>query len=145
MKNDKHSKKEDEFQYCCDSQPFHMLLKAFPHKSFPHGKGYFMKNFGDIFNYNPNSPLTRVKQDDEGYNIVMEIPGISKDQINLEITNDELWFEAKNEETRKEYRYHLHFRKRIQTEGITAKLKAGILTIKALFLEPNPKRKVEIE
>ncbi len=145
MINDKHSKKEDDNQFCCDLRPFHMLLNAFPNKSFPHGKRYFMKNFGDIINYNSNSPLTRVERDDEGYIIVMEIPGISKDQINLEITNDELWFAANNEESKKEYRYHLHFRKRIQTEGITAKLKAGILTIKALFLEPNPKRKVEIE
>lgn len=145
MTNDKHSKKEDDSKFYCDFPPFHMLLKAFPHKIYPHGQGYFMKNFGDIFNYNDNSPLTRVKRDDEGYIIVMEIPGILKDQINLEITNDELWFTAKNEELNKEFKYHLHFRKGIQTDGITAKLKAGILTIKAVHLEPNPKRKVDIE
>ncbi|MHA1968913.1 MAG: Hsp20/alpha crystallin family protein [Candidatus Hodarchaeales archaeon] len=145
MTNDKHSKKEDEYKFYCDFPPFNMLLKAFPHKGYPHGKGYFMKNFGDIFNYSRNTPLAHVRRDDEGYIIDIEIPGITKEQINLELTNDELWFTAKNEELNKDYRYHLHFRRRIQTDGITAKLKAGILKIKALYLEPNPKRKVDIE
>jgi HSP20 family molecular chaperone IbpA len=76
---------------------------------------------------------------------MMEIPGISRDQINLEISTDELWFKAKNEELKKEYHYHLFFRKPVKAEEISAKLKAGILTIKAPYSEPSNKRTVNID
>ena len=145
MNKDKDYRNEDDFNLCSDFPPFHMFFKAFPFKNFSHEKGFFHKNFGDLFSYGKHYPITHVKRDDEGYLIIMEIPGISKDQISLEVTNDSLWFNAKNDDLGKDYRYHMNFRKRIQTDNISAKLKAGILTIKALYLEPHPKRRVNID
>ncbi len=138
MRNDKYRRKEDDWNFFCDFTPFNVFLKAFPHKNHPHGKNVF---FRTIF----KQPMTYVERGDNEYIITMEIPGISKDQINLEVTSDELWFKAENEELEKEYQYHLYFRKPIKPEEISARLKAGILTIKAPYSEPSSKRKVNID
>jgi len=144
MRNDRHRKKEDDWSSFCDFPPINMVLKAFPHELFPHRKGMFFKNFGDIFTHGFKHPLTNMQQGEEEYIITMEIPGISKDQINLEVTVDELWFNAENKELDKEYNYHTYFRTPIKSDEISAKLKAGVLTITAPFSEMNPKRKVNI-
>ncbi|MFX0087908.1 MAG: Hsp20/alpha crystallin family protein [Candidatus Hodarchaeota archaeon] len=138
MRNDKYKRKEDDWNFFCDFPPIDVFLKAFPHKGHPHGKSMF---FRTKFKH----PLTYVERGDNEYIITMEIPGISKDQINLEVTSDELWFKAVNEELEKEYQYHLYLRKPIKAEEISARLKAGILTIKAPYSEPNSKRKVNID
>jgi len=144
MRNDRHRKKEDDWSFFCDFPPINMVLKAFPHDLFHHEKGMSFKNFGDIFTHGLKHPLTNIERNEKEYKITMEIPGISKDQINLEVTVDELWFNAENKELDKEYNYHTYFRTPIKSDEISAKLKAGVLTITAPFSEMNPKRKVNI-
>ena len=144
MRNDKHKRKEDDWNFYCDFPPFNIFFKAFPYKIHPFSKGMYFKDFGDKFLRGFRQPLTYVERGETEYTITMEIPGISKDQINLEVTTDELWFKAKNEELKKDYHYHLYFRKPIKADEISARLIAGILTIKAPYSEPNNKSKVNI-
>lgn len=142
--NDKvNNRKED------DDYDFHCFPSFYTFwKSFPRMKPFFKKGLlysGDWITRGSPIPITRVKRDQEKYNITMEVPGISRDQINLEATSDELWFSAQNDEYNKHYKHHLHFRRRIRPNEIKAHLKAGILTITAPFVEKVPKTKVEVD
>ncbi|MFX0211581.1 MAG: Hsp20/alpha crystallin family protein, partial [Candidatus Hodarchaeota archaeon] len=142
--NDKvnNRKEDDDYNFLC-FPPFHAFWKSFPRM-----KPFFKKGLwhsGDWITQGSPIPITRVKRDQEKYNITMEVPGISRDQINLEATSDELWFSAQNDEYNKHYNHHIHFRRRIRPNEIKAHLKAGILTITAPFVEKVPKTKVEVD
>ncbi|UCG04262.1 MAG: Hsp20/alpha crystallin family protein [Candidatus Heimdallarchaeota archaeon] len=133
---------DNDFNFHC-FPPFHTFWKTFPRM-----KPFFKKGFwhsGDWINKGARVPITQVKRDQEKYNITMEIPGISRDEINLEATNDELWFSAQGTEFKNHYRHHFYFKKRIRPNEIKALLKAGILTITAPFVDKVPKTKVNVE
>ncbi|MFW9904975.1 MAG: Hsp20/alpha crystallin family protein [Candidatus Thorarchaeota archaeon] len=140
-KTDNHNEDED-YNFLC-FPPFHAFWKSFPRM-----KPFFKKGLwhsGDWITRGSPIPITHVKRDQEKYNITMEVPGISRDQISLEATSDELWFSAKNDEFNKHYEHHLQFRKRIRPNEIQAHLKAGILRITAPYIEKVPKTKVEVD
>ena len=90
-------------------------------------------------------PAVDIEEGKDNYHVTMELPGISRDDINLEATGDELWFSAHCDEFKKQYRHHLHFKKRIRPNEIKANLKAGILTITVPFADKVPKTKVDVE
>lgn len=143
MNENANNRKEDEdYNFLC-FPPFHAFWKSFPRMKPFFKKGHW--HLGDWVTRGSPIPVTRVTRDQEKYNIVMEVPGISRDQINLEATSDELWFSAQNDEYSKHYEHHIHFRRRIRPNEIKAHLKAGILTITAPFVEKVPKTKVEVD
>jgi HSP20 family molecular chaperone IbpA len=92
-----------------------------------------------------SSPRTKVSRDHEKYTILIEIPGISKDDIELEVASDEIWLEARNEDTNKEYRRNLFLRKLIEPTMVKASIKAGLLTIVAPLVDKREKHKVDID
>ncbi|MHA2203562.1 MAG: Hsp20/alpha crystallin family protein [Candidatus Hodarchaeales archaeon] len=142
--NDKPNDRDEDndYSFFC-FPPFHAFWESFPKM-----KPFFKKGFwsrGDWINRGSRIPITQVKRDQEKYNITMELPGISRDDINLEVTGDELWFSADSAEFKKQYKHHLHFKKRIRPNEIKAHLKAGILTITVPFADKVPKTKVDVE
>ena len=131
---------DDTYEFLC-FPPFHALWKNFPHM-----KPFFKKGFSPLGYWSTRGtriPITHVKRDQEKYNITMEVPGISRNEINLEATSDELWFSAESVNFKNQYKHHLYFKKQIRPNEIKAQLKAGVLTITAPF-EKVPKTKVDV-
>ncbi|MFX0125365.1 MAG: Hsp20/alpha crystallin family protein [Candidatus Hodarchaeota archaeon] len=133
---------DNDFSFFC-FPPFHVFWKTFPRM-----KPFFKKGswpWGEWIDRGSRIPITHVKRDHEKYNIIMELPGISRDEIDLEATSDELWFSAQSAEFKKQYKHHIYFKKRIRPNDIKAHLRAGILTITAPFVDKVPKTKVDVE
>jgi HSP20 family molecular chaperone IbpA len=142
----KRHRDDEDFTNCFGFPPFKMFWKSFPgHKhSFIH-KGLPLAKCGNKYSYGHRYPKTNVNRDSDGYEIDIELPGISKDNISLEITSEELWLRASNEEFNKEYEAHMYFKKLVKIEEVKANLKLGILTIKIPYLDKEPKTKVKVE
>ena len=138
--NDPNEDGEHNF-FCFPS--FHTFWKAFPKMKPFFRKGYWPMGYWSTQGL--RIPITHVKRDQEKYNITMEIPGISQNEINLEATNDELWFSAQSAKFKNQYKHHFHFKRQIQPNQIKAHLKAGILTITAPLAEKVPITKVDVE
>ncbi|MFX1336965.1 MAG: Hsp20/alpha crystallin family protein [Promethearchaeota archaeon] len=132
---------DDEFDFCCNSHPFHVFWKNFPKKN----PLFRFRYYNDRIPQGSRVPLTKVRWNQEKYIIIMELPGITKDEINLEVTDRELWFYARSEEFNKEFKHRLSFKRLIRPKETTAKLRRGILTITAPLLEKVPKTKVAVE
>ncbi len=146
MNNKTNNRDEDnEFNFCCDSPPFHVFLRNFPGMRPFFKKGAFSRHYGERFHRDSRTPYTQVKRNQEGYTITMELPGIVKDEINLEATNEDLLFSARNDEFKKEYQHHLYFKRLIRPDEMKAELKNGILTITVPFVDKIPKTKVDVE
>ncbi|MFX1286763.1 MAG: Hsp20/alpha crystallin family protein [Promethearchaeota archaeon] len=135
---------DDDFNFFFDFPAFHIFCKTFSGMKPFFRKGISFKPWGDRFR-GYGVPITRVKRNQEGYTITMELPGISKDEINLEATSDELWLSARNEEFNKEYKHHLYFRRAIRSPEMNATLKAGILTITVPYVDKIPKTRVDVK
>ncbi len=98
-------------------------------------------------------PAVNISEDDKGYSIEVAVPGIAKDNFNLEIENDVLILSSEQEENkdeqkqnylRREFSYQSFKRsfelpETIDQEQINATIDAGILTLSL------PKKEEEIQ
>ncbi|MHA1991817.1 MAG: Hsp20/alpha crystallin family protein [Candidatus Hodarchaeales archaeon] len=121
----------------------------------------FMTGFGGSFSFRnhqyttPEGDYVRtahatVEFDDESntYNIVMELPGVSKDNIDIKATEDSLKVVATRKSIRepeKEMKYNrrFDFKRNIVTESITAKFNEGLLNL-ILPVKEKPSSSVDI-
>jgi len=92
---------------------------------------------------NGNRPAVNVSEDEKGYTIEVAVPGIAKDDFNLEIENDVLTISTEQKENkeeqkqnflRREFNYQSFKRsfqlpETIDQEQIKASCDAGILTL----------------
>jgi len=126
----------------------------------------FRKGFDNLF-FEPNlMPLTTIRTPiidiiDEGdmYSIIAEIPGIAKENINVEIAKNtlEIKVEQKTEKNEKKEAYiqqekgqrsfyqRIILPEEIIADKIEAKLNNGILHITVSKKEPEPTKKIEIK
>lgn len=74
--------------------------------------------------------------------IECELPGFSKNEINIEIIDNKLIIEAQNSKKSKSRSYFLD--KSLDQEKISAVLKHGILNIKIYKLEKQKPKKIKI-
>ena len=100
-----------------------------------------------------------VKEYDDYYCVKVELPGIDKENINVDINKSYVKIEAKKEteEEEKSHKYHksefrygnysrtLYFPYEIDTEKATADLKKGILDIHLPKLEKEDKKTTKLE
>lgn len=115
----------------------------------------FYDMLDDFFNFPaPSSSIRRslaadtfkidVIDDEKGYTIEAELPGIAKEDINLEFDNDQLTIAINHTEEKDESKpekHYVHKERRqvsmsrsiylhdINADGITAKLEDGVLTV----------------
>lgn len=141
-KTDKHDDDRD-FHFVCDFPPFHVFWKHFFDMKPYEQKGRFLDRYG--LKVQRGVPMTQIEKDKEKYIITVELPGIKKDEVNLEATNDELWLSAQSKKFDKTYRHHLYFKRPVCSNEMKSHLSDGILTITAPFLEKVPKTKVDVE
>ena len=76
-------------------------------------------------------------EDDSAYRLRLEIPGFSKEQVSLDLTDHELTVKAENPDTEASYERTLRLPDTIEEGKISAKLEHGILEL------TFPKAKVE--
>lgn len=123
----------------------------------------FRTNFDDIF-WSPTTSLTNISQRTppmdiadlgDKYEMHVEMPGIPKDDINIDVTPNGIEVSADTEQTeedkdknwlrreRSSVRYYrsLEFPEELKTDKIDAELKDGILKISMPKVEPKPEHK----
>lgn len=146
MNNKFNNRKDDDFELNCGIDPFKIFIKGkhgvgTPFFQFGHGLDNIFRNRrGNSFFNN-----AKVEKGEDAYTITFDIPGVTKEDIQLEITADELWLSAKNEEFKKGYEEHIFFRDAINPDKVNAHLKAGILIITTPYANIKPKTRVNVE
>ena len=109
---------------------------------------FFTHSFGHPLNVIKNTilrPAIEVIQCNDNYKVKVQLPGVKKDEIDVELDNDFMTITAETREEKKEEeknrRYHtsefrygkyqrtISFDQPIKTEDATAKYKDGVLTI----------------
>jgi HSP20 family protein len=123
----------------------------------------FRTSFDDIFwsprtslaNMGQRTPPADIADLGDKYEMQVEMPGIPKDDINIEVTPNSIKISADHEETEEDkdknwlkrerssvkYYRSLEFPEEIKTEKIDAELKDGILKISMPKVEPRPEHK----
>lgn len=103
----------------------------------------------------PWVPFADVSETEDCYLVEAELPGVSKDQINVQLDDRELIITG---EVREEERERMHHRMRrtgrfefrtllpgeIETEGVDAKLRDGVLTVKVPKAQVTKPRQIEV-
>jgi HSP20 family protein len=85
---------------------------------------------------------SEVSQNEDHVEIECELPGFSKNEINIEIINDKLIIEAQSKKKSKSKSYILD--KSLDRDKISAALKNGILNIKIYKVEAQKPKKIKI-
>jgi HSP20 family protein len=104
------------------------------------------------------TPLADVSEDDTSYIVEVEVPGMSKDDIDIQVNGNEMIISGHVEKEEKEgVRAHRRMRRYgqfeyrtllpgdIETEGVRAKLDNGVLTVTAPKSAEDQPRRVSIE
>ena len=125
----------------------------------------FRRGFGDLFLTRRiamptiRTPIMDIVDEGAKYSITAEIPGIPKDNINVEISKNKLEIKAEHK-TEKEEKQEGYLRKErghksfyrqmilpedVKGDGIDATIKDGILSITVPKKEPEPKKTIEIK
>lgn len=79
-----------------------------------------------------------VNQDDKSYQLQLDLPGISREQLSIKIEANEVRIESKAEAARA-YQFAYRFPLEIDSAGSEAKLENGVLTLKLGKLLPQSK------
>jgi len=112
---------------------------------------------GQVLNA-PWRPLANISETDDGYQVEVELPGVNKDQLNVELNDRELVItgevaEPKQEDGRRRRRStrrtgRFEFRASlpgdINPEGVSATLSDGVLTVKIPKSEAARPHRVEV-
>lgn len=100
-----------------------------------------------LFDDNFFSPLfdkvNNWKEDENNYYMNFDLPGFSKDDIELTIEKDMISLSAKNK-NRREVQYMISSPAGIDTKGITANLENGVLSITLPKAEQAKPRQIQI-
>lgn len=124
----------------------------------------FRSNFDDLF-WNPTTtmpttyldrtPLTDVVDHGDHYEMNIEMPGITKDNINIEVTSNTVEISAEEQETRdekdknwlrrertkKSFYRAMELPEEFKTDNVEAEIKDGVLSVMLPKVEPKPKDK----
>ncbi|HUX98767.1 MAG TPA: Hsp20/alpha crystallin family protein [Candidatus Deferrimicrobium sp.] len=104
-------------------------------------------------------PKLDIKEEDKEYLITVEVPGFTKEEVNIEVNDDLLNISSEHKEEKEEEkegyihreRFHRSFSRSLRIpeniipEDIDAKLENGLLTLKLPKREPEPPKKIEIK
>ncbi|MCZ6901502.1 MAG: Hsp20/alpha crystallin family protein [Rickettsia endosymbiont of Ixodes persulcatus] len=115
-------------------------------------------SFSSSYNNRMLSPSTDIIENDSEYNLEMELPGVTQDNIDLKIDSNILTIEGKKEQSseKKDHNYHMQERyygsfyrsislpSNIDEEHIEAKFNDGILSIKIPKKEQSKAKKIKV-
>lgn len=115
--------------------------------------------FNDQPIWNTSSPAVDIHEDEEGYRMEVEIPGLSEKDIDLKVEENLLTLSTRKEEKKEEKsnayllreRKNREFRRSfvlpedVEREGITAAFKNGLLTITLPKKEKARPKMIEVK
>ena len=120
---------------------------------------FFNNDFLGLRDFKYDTFKVDVKEDDNGYAIEAEMPGVKKEDIAIDYQNDQLIIAVQQKQEINDKKDHYIHRERrvasmqraislkdVKVEGITAKLEEGVLKINIPKEEvPKTKRLIEIQ
>lgn len=124
----------------------------------------FRSNFDDLFwnprtnmplTYQERTPLTDVVDHGDHYQMKIEMPGISKDNINIEVTSNTIEISAEEQETKdekdknwlrkertkKSFYRAMELPEEFKTDHVEAEIKDGVLSVMLPKVEPKTEDK----
>ncbi len=120
--------------------------------------------FDDFFHWAPEenaaiSPRTRVSEDEKGYNVRMELPGVKKEDLKVEVENGVLTvsalkqYEKKdegkgvylNEITYGEYKRSFRISDEVETDKVDAHYLDGVLNLSLTKKEKAKPKQIDIK
>lgn len=116
----------------------------------------FESSFGDMPSFGGRSPAIDLEETEDAYIIEADAPGVKKDDINIELQDNELLIhgeykdrERKGHLRRKERRtgqfnYRVTVPGKINPDSVEAKLEDGVLTLTMQKAEETKSRRIEI-
>lgn len=143
-----------------------MLVKYRPNYSTERGLGLFDRAFDDMFGLNRAwrqegfkiVPAVNIEENENEYQLSAELPGLSKDDINIEFRDNTLTIsgEKKSEREDKNNNYHLYersygkFYRAFEIDGadgdkINAEYKNGVLNIVIPKAEEAKPKQIEVK
>jgi HSP20 family protein len=111
--------------------------------------------FGQVLNA-PWTPLADISETDDSYVIEVDLPGVTKDQLNVELNDRELVITGEIAEPKEEGKRRRRSRRTgrfefrtslpgdVNPEGVSASLSDGVLTVRVPKSEAAKPRRVEI-
>lgn len=84
-------------------------------------------------------PFTDVIEEEDVFRVIMDIPGVEKEKINVEVSEDAV--EVSASDTDRRYHKVVHLPKKVKPETAKATYKNGVLTITVEKVEKGEKRK----
>ncbi|WP_340819263.1 Hsp20/alpha crystallin family protein [Methanolobus sp. WCC4] len=113
----------------------------------------------ELMNMDTLSPLVDIEEKDDEIIVTTDLPGVSKDDVNIDIKNNRVWINANTHKELKEEKEGYLMRERtynrfarafnlpsaVNEEQASAKLEDGVLTIKIPKAEIEEKHRIMIE
>jgi HSP20 family protein len=103
-----------------------------------------MKDQAKAENSSSVAPLIDVHENDEGYLLVADLPGVTSDQLDISVEKGILHLETKGGDREWQYRRQLRLSDDFDPEGVTAKLEAGVLELVILKRAQARTRKIKV-
>jgi HSP20 family protein len=103
------------------------------------------------------SPAADVEETDTAFVIEAELPGVTRENVSVEVSEGEIAIHGKIDEKEHEgvlhrrarrtgsFEYRLSVSQAVDAEKVEAKLENGVLTVTAPKKEPAARRKVEVK
>jgi HSP20 family protein len=105
----------------------------------------------------PWSPLVNIEEQDEAYVIEAELPGVKREDVNIELVGSELTITGEIKEREREgilrrrtrrvgrFEYRVHLPDQVDGENIQAELTDGVLTVRVPKSERAQRRRIEVK
>jgi HSP20 family protein len=103
------------------------------------------------------TPLVDIEEQDDAYVVEAELPGVKREDVNIEVVGNELTISGEIKESEREgtlrrqtrrtgrFDYRVQFPEQVNPDGIEAKLSEGVLTVRVPKSEQSERRRVEVQ
>jgi HSP20 family protein len=103
------------------------------------------------------SPFVDIEEDDGAYVLEVELPGVKRDDVNIELVGNELAITGEIKERERkgtvrkrarrtgQFEYRVSLPDPVEADKVEASLDKGVLTVRVPKSEPAQRRKIEIK
>jgi HSP20 family protein len=119
------------------------------------GEGW--PNFSALLNRDGFTPLADIEENDTAYVVDLELPGVNKDDINVEVVDQRLMVSGERREAERKGRlrhrarawgkfyFEIHLPERVEPDNVRATLKDGVLHLEIPKNQSSGSRRVAIQ
>ena len=115
------------------------------------GSSVFDDLFNDFWSYAPRQPHTELSEDDSAYYVRIELPGVKKESIHLELTDATLTVSSRtvhksdDEVNRGAWSRIITLPEGLEQEGVSARHEDGVLEVILPKAESRKPREIEVK